>query len=482
MGSIGCCFHYCGGRDGFRFIQKIIQKSENLIGNSTIQMLEKNSEKISSKLYNIQSGGELLARLLEKGGLESPQQIRQYLEIFSTTEEICQAVYVEKEAVVAEFGGKAGDLNKRPYYRTLAEIEDSSAFCIEDEQIAEGQILLFSILVFDQESARRGMILLFYPLNELKPLINMSYESYSPTASALLDSDGNILLCTDKGNPFFSGENLFDNVTEKNRPEVLLFQNRMRGQGAGRVNLSAEGQDGVIFHTPVGKEWILAAEYELSNISRRERLIWNDAWQMVLWGTGVVLLLVIIYIFSNIIDKIRNVGENKALVEKADTDLLTGLNNKIATERKIKEYMKENPDDLAMMLIFDIDNFKKINDTMGHAFGDEVLRTLGKHIGENFRVTDIIGRTGGDEFTIFLKSLKDDTNTLREAQKLVDFFREFEAGEYVKYSATASIGAAVFPKDGETFEVLYKAADQALYKAKERGKNQLAFYDDRDRK
>ena len=162
-------------------------------------------------------------------------------------------------------------------------------------------------------------------------------------------------------------------------------------------------------------------------------------------------------------------------------DLLTGLSNKIATERKIKEYIKESPNELGMMFVIDIDNFKKINDTMGHAFGDEVLRTLGKHIGENFRVTDIIGRTGGDEFTIFLKSLKDDAITLREAKKLADFFKEFEAGEYVKYSATASIGAAVFPQDGEDFETLYKAADRALYKAKERGKNQLAFYDDRDR-
>ena len=106
---------------------------------------------------------------------------------------------------------------------------------------------------------------------------------------------------------------------------------------------------------------------------------------------------------------------------------------------------------------------------------------MGKQIGVNFRVTDIIGRTGGDEFTIFLKELKDESSCLKEAQKLVDFFRGFQVGEYVKYSATASIGAAVFPENGKDFESLYKAADQALYKAKERGKNQLAFFDDRAR-
>lgn len=70
---------------------------------------------------------------------------------------------------------------------------------------------------------------------------------------------------------------------------------------------------------------------------------------------------------------------------------------------------------------------------------------------------------------------------MKEAQKLEYFFKNFQVGEYVKYSATASIGAAVFPADGEDFEALYKSADQALYKAKKRGKNQIAFYDDRDR-
>ena len=113
---------------------------------------------------------------------------------------------------------------------------------------------------------------------------------------------------------------------------------------------------------------------------------------------------------------------------------------------------------------------------------EQVLRKLGRYLGSNFRVTDVVGRTGGDEFTIFLKNLKDDPATIRESQKLINFFRSFQVGEYVKYSATASIGAAVFPEDGKDFESMYKAADQALYKAKKRGKNQLAFYDDRDRK
>ena len=79
---------------------------------------------------------------------------------------------------------------------------------------------------------------------------------------------------------------------------------------------------------------------------------------------------------------------------------------------------------------------------------------------------------------VFLKGITDEEIILKEARKVENFFKSFQAGEYVKYAATASIGVAIFPQEGADFESLYKAADQGLYKAKKRGKNQLAFYSD----
>ena len=159
-----------------------------------------------------------------------------------------------------------------------------------------------------------------------------------------------------------------------------------------------------------------------------------------------------------------------------DTDLLTGLNNKMATERKIQEYIEQNPDKQCLFFLFDIDNFKKINDTLGHAFGDEVLRSLGQQLSNEFRVTDIIGRTGGDEFILFLKDIKDDEILEKEATRFANFFHSFQAGEYVKYSATSSIGATVYPRDAKDYHGLYTTADTALYEAKRQGKNRMVFY------
>ena len=77
---------------------------------------------------------------------------------------------------------------------------------------------------------------------------------------------------------------------------------------------------------------------------------------------------------------------------------------------------------------------------------------------------------------VFLKDIRDITMIEREGKKIEQFFHQFEVGEYVKYSVTASVGAAVFPGDGNTFENLYKSADNALYVSKRHGKNQLTFY------
>ena len=106
-----------------------------------------------------------------------------------------------------------------------------------------------------------------------------------------------------------------------------------------------------------------------------------------------------------------------------------------------------------------------------------VLSTIGKKISSEFRATDIVGRIGGDEFLVFLKHIPNHEIEVKEAEKIVNFFRELEPGDYVKTKVTASIGGAVYPDDAEDFETLFKAADEAVYKTKERGRDGYSFYE-----
>ena len=302
------------------------------------------------------------------------------------------------------------------------------------------------------------------------------------------DNLSSFIICTSKGvlldsvgeETIFAEMNQYlENFRSARLDEITYARITMRlGKGAAfACSAERKGEYKTIISVPFGiSDWqyntLVNRDYVESVIYKN----WQSGRTMVM---GLVVALVgfaVVVGFIVFINHMRDNEQKKDLSNKADTDLLTGLNNKIATERKIQEYIDTHPDSQGLFFLFDIDNFKKINDTMGHAFGDVVLKTLGTQLAKEFRVTDVIGRTGGDEFILFLKDLKTDEEIAKEAKRLEDFFRQFKAGEYVKYSATASIGGTVFPRDGKTYDALYKTADTALYEAKRLGKNRLVLY------
>lgn len=299
----------------------------------------------------------------------------------------------------------------------------------------------------------------------------------------LMEKSGQVVaMAGNADNPFRSqSDNYFtflkQNLDNKKQTERMYMQIRNNVSGICYATLENDSR-GIVYINIGDKDFSLLIGVSEKYIDKVTRAGWATARTMV-WQIIVLLVAFIgAVIVINIVTKIRENEKSRQLADKADTDLLTGLYNKVATERKIKEHLAAHPDQKGVLYVLDIDNFKKINDTLGHAFGDEVLHTLGIQISAEFRATDILGRTGGDEFTIYLCNMKEEAAIMAESARLERFFQNFQAGEYVKYSATASIGAAVFPRDAKDFEGLYKAADHALYVAKKRGKNQLAFYGD----
>lgn len=295
----------------------------------------------------------------------------------------------------------------------------------------------------------------------------------------LTDGDGNTVYCFSKASDdhIKAGENFFETLSNAQSGRVITMMDEISRSQESYKEIDLGEDVRQIFYQPLGiDQWYIFVGVTDSYIDTRLSKEQSTVRQMVEWLMAAVALFIVMIVIVNIKDKLRDRTKNEGLVQLAETDQLTGLYNKVTTENKIREFMEENPDTQSLLFVLDIDNFKKINDTLGHAFGDEVLRTIGQRIRMEFRASDIIGRAGGDEFIILLKNLNSDEIIIREAQKVEQFFKSFEAGTYVKYAATASIGCAVFPRDAGDFEGLYRAADQALYQAKKRGKNQLAFY------
>lgn len=162
-----------------------------------------------------------------------------------------------------------------------------------------------------------------------------------------------------------------------------------------------------------------------------------------------------------------------ALRQRAESDPLTGLLNRVESEKQIDTYLLLNNDPAAFVLV-DVDDFKHINDHYGHQFGDEVLKTIAMVLNAVFRANDIVGRLGGDEFIIFLKGVDRSVAEWKLGQLTESL--EKHIGN-LDESITLSLGA-VSTNQSRSFSSLYKMADTALYHAKQLGKNQVSFYED----
>ena len=173
-----------------------------------------------------------------------------------------------------------------------------------------------------------------------------------------------------------------------------------------------------------------------------------------------------------------DVNDELLTEQRSKVDLLTNCYNKITAEGLIAEKMLLDTTAPHTLFIIDIDDFKAVNDNLGHFFGDEVLREVSSSLKGQFRSRDIIGRIGGDEFIVFTEGLISKETIERKAQAIVGCFQKTYSGENKTYSISGSIGIATQLDKNSTYEDLYKAADKALYKAKLLGKNQYVFYDE----
>ena len=380
--------------------------------------------------------------------------------------DVYEALVCRPDGTAILHDGKTLLIKDQDYYEWIVDAAQFSCRYVSDDGITGEEAVLMVIPAEGQKQC----IVMYYPIQKIRSMINMKKAFDNATFTTLLDEKGRVIVTTDETSSFFKTRDFWNNADKPYLARATVASQKAGDGQTGCLAFTVDGEERTVVYAPVYK-WSLAAGVHQSYVNNMEQRQAKRLMSGLYWIVFAITIGVLLIAAINFMGRIAATRSNRQLEEKADSDLLTGLGNKLATERRIKEYMADYPDSLAVMFVLDIDNFKKINDTMGHAFGDEVLRELGRQIGVNFRVTDIIGRTGGDEFTIFLKNLKDDSNPIREAQKLEYFFRHFQVGDYVKYSATASIGAAVFPADGSDFETLYKAADAALYKAKKRGKN-----------
>lgn len=179
-----------------------------------------------------------------------------------------------------------------------------------------------------------------------------------------------------------------------------------------------------------------------------------------------------------VVGKCENIQKLVDIENKAHYDALTTTLNKQSFKELVEDSINRavGSDKFALLFI-DLDNFKGVNDTLGHTFGDFLLEAMGKRIKNCIRSKDRVGRVGGDEFVVFFQFAPNPESVQERAEAILHSLRrDFTYGEQ-HTKVKASIGIALYPDHGSDYQTIYDKADKALYKSKDLGKDVATIYD-----
>ena len=232
--------------------------------------------------------------------------------------------------------------------------------------------------------------------------------------------------------------------------------------------------------------WVYGSKEELNDPVIYDFDVYGDKWRleilpksgfynnnymiyMVIGGVIIVLLL------TGLTAALISINENRKLFKKlAVTDTLTGIYNRHGFDEQVEQYMRQNPQKHCVVAMLDIDDFKLVNDVYGHAAGDGALKKLAESMKQYFSKDVILGRNGGDEFSIFMP----DCTVMEVKPSLKKFTEETRKfyGKGEEHTFTISLGFAEFPVFADNRSQLMRCADMALYEVKMRGKNGCMAY------
>lgn len=451
-----------------------LREAENDVQKDLIQGCQMSMLEFENTINEAKFSAKSVAKVIGDHNLGKDELIR-HAELLQNAQDTTYMV------AIADSEGKAytsireeKNVKDAPYFSKRGGVE---CYIVEDDGITGDSAVVVAV-PYHTNMIRKGTIYMYISREKVEQVLTLK-QGLGLTSYVFCDNEGKLLLSGGENSVFTQNGQYIENfegaeITDSN---VARISSQLESKNPYVFEAKKDREDSFFVTVPAGiHNWRFVG---IMDEEQRESMIAKErkSSQGIINGIGLSLFgFIIIVMILGTFDKMKEREQREHLTQRADTDLLTGLNNKIATERKVQEYIDRHPDTQSVFFLFDIDNFKKINDTQGHAFGDQVLRSLGNQITNEFRISDIIGRTGGDEFIIFLKGIQTEEQIQKEVEKLERFFKHFQVGEYVKYSATASIGISIYPQDATSYAELYKLADIALYEAKNRGKNQYVYY------
>lgn len=298
--------------------------------------------------------------------------------------------------------------------------------------------------------------------SELENIFEVPQDMREYMAVRLVDENSNVLYSSDR-----------DEIGKK------LDESRYNLVGSGARSTFMNNEYFITADRSDSNDWLVVCSIPNKVIMKEINEI-----KIFIYIISLVMLLLVIIFGMALINKVSNPVNQMvlSLAEKAEHDLLTGMLNKISFNNTVTAITEAgNNEDINAFVMMDMDNFKMVNDTLGHDAGDNVLVRISELIKTQFGKKAVLGRLGGDEFAMFFNFTEaDEKNVRKKIQTELELLRNKFALEFADEmeSCNVSLSAGiVLSKCGKMdFDQMYKAADIALYKSKENGKNRFTFY------
>jgi diguanylate cyclase (GGDEF)-like protein/PAS domain S-box-containing protein len=186
----------------------------------------------------------------------------------------------------------------------------------------------------------------------------------------------------------------------------------------------------------------------------------------------------VVEVIGSVVDITDKKEAEKKIQHMAYYDMLTDLPNRVLFSQRLWDAIRaaEAKNGQIAVMYFDLDNFKRINDTLGHTTGDLVLKEVSKRLRNITNGKELVSRMGGDEFILLISDIESEDYASQRAGEILNVFKPSFNIDGNEFFITPSIGISIYPSDGQNMEELIRNADMAMYRAKEYGKNNYQFY------
>lgn len=376
----------------------------------------------------------------------------------------------------------SGNIMKQEYYMKAMQGESCISESLDVD--ADGNaIFVLSIPIYQKQEVV-GALLGTFDRESVQELISEEVFGGHGTFY-IIDGQGRIIITGKNSDIAEQVENYFYYLKRTSLPksEQEKMKENIARDISGIIEYKIAGKEKAVCYQSIPiNDWTLVSVVNKNFIMEQRKHI---SWLVAVFICMVVLAVAALV--ACMVLALRQSGkenqDNEKLKIKAERDSLTNLYNKISLENYIRARILEPavPQEAAFALyIMDMDNFKNINDSLGHAFGDTVLCDAASCMNRIFGPQDLLGRVGGDEF-MALKDMREIPPEKREevikkkAALLCQDFSRTYTSHNTSYKVSVSVGVAVFGLHGTTFEELYKNADRALYMTKKKGKNNYSI-------